>query len=99
MKIIGHSLPISSKYDSPIFEAVAIQIVLSVFGLLLIDPVGVSKILGIALVAFWGAAVVLIWRHPQSPTRLDLGLIRFGYLPVIAISAVLTCWIWHLRGL
>ena len=99
MKIVSHILPISSKYDSPIFEAVAIQIVLAVTGLLVIDPTGVARILGIALIAFWAGAVVLIWRHPQSPTRLDLELIRFGYLPVIAIAALVACWIWHLGGL
>ena len=53
-------LPISPKYDSPIFEAVAIQIAIGIFGLLLIDPVGIAQIFGIALLAFWGGAAVLI---------------------------------------
>jgi hypothetical protein len=91
-------LPISPKYDSPIFEAVALQIVLGFLGFLVMDGGGVAQICGIALVAFWGGAVVLIWRHPQSPSRLDIELIRFGYLPLIVIAYLLSCWIWHLRG-
>ena len=91
-------LPISPKYDSPIFEAVALQIVLGLLSLLILDGGEVAQICGIALVAFWSGAVVLIWRHPQSPSRLDLELIRFGYLPVVVISFLLTGWIWNLRG-
>ena len=90
-------LPISPKYDSPIFNAVAIQIVVGIVGLLMIDPVGIAQIFGIALVAFWGGAAVLIWRHRESPSRLDLELIRFGYFPVIVLTVFLVGWVWHLR--
>ena len=92
------SLPISRKYDSPIFEAVAIQIFIAIVGLLMIDPVGIAQIFGIALLAFWGGVVVLIWRHPQSPSRFDLAFIRFGYFGVIALAFLLLPLIWHLRG-
>jgi hypothetical protein len=91
-------LPISPKYDSPIFEAVALQIVLGLLALLILDGGGIARICGIALVAFWGAAVVLIWRHPQTPSRLDIELIRFGYLPLVFTSFFLSRWIWHLKG-
>ena len=33
-----------------------------------------------------------------SPSRLDLELIRFGYLLVIVITLFLIPWVWHLRG-
>ena len=72
---------------------------LAVVGLLMIDPVGIAQVFGIALVAYWGGVTVLIWRHPQSPSRVDLALIRFGYLPVIVIAFLLSGSIWHLRGL
>jgi hypothetical protein len=98
MKILRPPLPISQKYDSPIFEAVAIQIILGLLGLMILDGGVIAQICGIALVAFWGGAAVLIWRHPQSPSRVDIELIRFGYLPLIIISFFLVGWIWHLRG-
>ncbi len=91
-------LPISPKYDSPIFEAVTLQIVIALLALLVIDPVGIARICGIALVAFWGGAAILIWRRPQSPSQLDLGIIRFGYLAVVVIAFLLSCLIWRVRG-
>jgi hypothetical protein len=99
MKYTRLPLPISPKYDSPIFEAVAIQIVLGLLGLMILDGGVIAQLCGIALVAFWGGAAVLIWRRPQSPSRVDIELIRFGYLPLIVISYFLVGWIWHLRGL
>ena len=98
MKAMRLPLPISPKYDSPIFEAVAIQIFIAIFGLLLIDPEGLTQLFGIALVAFWGAVTVLIYRHPQSPSRFDLAFIHFGYFPVIAITFVAAPLVWYLRG-
>ena len=98
MKLFKLPLPISPKYDSPIFEALVLQIVLGILSALILDGGVVAQICGIALVAFWTGAVVLIWRHPQSPSRLDVELIRFGYLPVVVLAFVLTGFIWHLRG-
>jgi len=91
-------LPISQKYDSPIFEAVALQLVLGFLALMILDGGGLAQICGIALVAFWGGTIVLIWRHPQTPSRFDIEVIRFGYLPLFFVSYLLSCWIWHLRG-
>ena len=91
-------IPISPKYDSPIFEAVALQMLLGLLAYLILDGGGIAQICGIALVAFWGGAVVLIWRHPQTPSRADIELIRFGYLPLIIISGFLSGFVWHLRG-
>ena len=98
MKTLRLPLAISPKYDSPIFEAVAIQIILGLLGLLILDGGAIALVCGIALVAFWGGAAVLIWRHPQSPSRVDIEFIRFGYLPLVVMSYFLACWIWHLRG-
>lgn len=95
---MNRRVPISPKYDSPIFEAVALQIVVGIVGMLAIDPVGIAQICGIALLAFWGGAAVLIFRHPQSPTKIDLQLIRLGYLPVVVIAFFLSVLVWKLRG-
>lgn len=91
-------LPISPAYDRPIFEAVTFQIAICILAALTLDGGGFAQMCGIALPAFWGGAAVLIWRHPQSPSRLDIELIRFGYFVVILITYFLAQWIWHLRG-
>jgi len=95
---VSYSLPISPSYRKAIFEAVALQVLLGLFSGLILDGGTTARIFGIALVAFWGGATILIWRRPQSPTRTDIEVIRFGYLPVVVIAFALVHLIWVLRG-
>jgi hypothetical protein len=95
---MSYSLPISSGYRKPIFEAVALQVLLGLLSLLILDGGTTARICGIALVAFWGGTVILVCRRPQSPTRTDIGLIRFGYLPLVVAAFFLVHFIWTLRG-
>lgn len=94
-----YSIPISQKYDTPFFEAVALQIVLGVLSLMILDGGDLARICGVTLIAFWGGATLMIWRRPESPTRMDVQLVRFGYLPLIVIAFFLVQFIWHLRGI
>lgn len=93
-----YSLPISPAYRKAIFDALILQIVIGILSAMILDGGGCAQIFGVALLAFWGGAAVLIWRHPQSPTQVDILLIRFGYFLVIFIAGVLIHFIWHLRG-
>lgn len=91
---MSYSLPISPNYRKPVFEAVAVQVVIGLFSLLILDGGTTARICGIAIVAFWGGAAVLIWRRPQSPTKTDIALIRFGYLPLTVLAFSLVHFIW-----
>lgn len=93
-----YPLPISSSYRRPVFEAVGLQVLLGFLSLLILDGGTTARICGIALVAFWGGAAVLIWRRPQSPTRTDIELLRFGYLPLVVVAFFLVHFIWTMRG-
>ena len=95
---MSYSLPISPTYRKPVFEAVALQALLGLLSMLILDGGTTARICGIALVAFWGGATVLIWRRPQSPTKTDIELIRFGYLPLVLMAFFLVQFIWNLRG-
>ncbi len=86
---MSYSLPISPSYRKPVFEAVALQALLGFFSLLILDGGATARLCGMALVAFWVGAVVLICRHPQSPSRTDIELIRIGYLPLAALVFLL----------
>ena len=92
------SLPITASYRTPIFEAAALQVILGILSLMILDGGTTARICGIALVAFWGGATVLIWRHPRSPTKTDIALIRFGYLPLVVLAWFLVHAIWSFRG-
>ena len=93
-----YRLPISSSYRKPVFEAVGLQVFAGFISLLILDGGTTARICGIALVAFWSGSALLIWRRPQSPTRSDIELIRFGYLPLVVVAFFLVHFIWVLRG-
>ena len=95
---MSYSLPISPSYRKPVFEAVLLQLILGILSLMILDGGTTARICGIALVAFWGGATVLIWRKPRSPTKTDIELIRFGYLPLAVLAFFLVHFIWSLRG-
>jgi hypothetical protein len=82
------SLPISPAYRKPIFESVGLQALMCVLSGLLLDRGDTARICGIALIGFWVGAAMLIWRRPHSPTRKDIELLRFGYLPLVVIAFV-----------
>jgi hypothetical protein len=92
------SLPFSPSYRKPVFEAVALQALLGILSLMILDGGDCAHICGAALVAFWGGATVLIWRHPHSPTKTDLELVRFGYLPVLVIAFAVIHLVWAVKG-
>jgi hypothetical protein len=89
---------ISSSYRKPVFEALVLQALLGVLSLLILDGGDSAHICGTALLAFWGGAAVLIWRHPQTPTRVDLELIRFGYLPLVVVAFAFIHSVWFVKG-
>lgn len=96
---MNYSLPISPAYRKAIFDALVLQIFIGLLSAMILDGGGCAQVCGVALLAFWGGAAVLIWRRPQSPTQTDILLLRFGYFLVIFIAGVLIHFIWHLRGI
>lgn len=85
-------LPLSTSYRKPIFDAVGLQVLLGCLSLLLLDGGATARLCGIALISFWGGAIVVIWRRPQAPTRSDMALIQFGSLPVVVFAFILGHW-------
>lgn len=95
---MNSSIPISDHYRAAIFFAVKLQVALGVLSLFILDGGQCAQVLGIALLAFWAAVTVQIWRNPKHPTITDIRLIRFGYPLVIVFAYFLIQFIWHLRG-
>ena len=95
---MSRSVPISDDYRKPVFDAVVLQVIIGVLSLMILDGGECAQICGAALLAFWGGTAVLIWRHPQSPSKMDIRLLRFGYLPVVIFAGIVIRVVWHLRG-
>jgi hypothetical protein len=95
---MSRSIPISDAYRRPIFEAVGLQSLIGLLSLMILDGGETAQICGAALLAFWGGAAVLIWRRPQTPSRIDIQLLRFGYLPLVVSAGGMIHFVWRLRG-
>jgi hypothetical protein len=87
-------LPISASYRRAIYDALIVQVILGVLAMMVLDGGHMAHTTGIALLAFWSGAAVIIIRRPMAPTQTDLWLIRFGSLPLIVVTASLAEWIW-----
>ncbi len=44
---------------------------------------------GVAVLAFWAAAALIMARRPNSPGPGDIAFLRWGFLPLFALVAVL----------
>jgi hypothetical protein len=90
---------LSEDYDRAVKVSLVLHVVcLSVSGLLL-DDGQLAQWCGVSLVAYWSAYTVIAVRRPQTPTKLDLFLIRWGYPALcFSITPFLMILIWKLRG-
>ena len=94
----SRTVPISDAYRKPIFDAVDLQVILGLLGMMTLDGGDLAHICGISVVAFWCGAAVVIWRRPLSASEMDLRVLPFGYLPLVVFAFLLVHFFWHLRG-
>jgi hypothetical protein len=90
---------IAATYWRPLRDGLILQSVLLVLSGLLLDGGLTAEINLIAWAAFWGGILVLLVRRPEMPTRFDLWVLRWGYLPLLVVVQIVARWVWHWRGL
>jgi hypothetical protein len=78
--------------------ALFFQIPILVLASMVLDGGAIAQVCFYALVAFWVGVVVLHFRRRGVLSRVDLLLIRWGYILACIISFFITRWIWQLRG-
>ena len=52
----------------------------------------------IAVVAYWLAFGIVLFRRASSPTRLDMLLVRYGFLLVFAFVVMIGPFVWAALG-
>jgi hypothetical protein len=90
---------ISETYRGPLRAAVVATFIVGVLSALVLDFGQTARLTGVALAIFWGWTFLTLWRRPQTPTRIDLLLIRWGCAPFVVGFDSLQFYVWHLRGL
>lgn len=82
-------LPLSSFYREAIFFTLRQQVPCALLCLLMLDGGHMARVCGIAMLGFWSAAAMFMARRPQSPSPHDLRFLRWGFLPLFAVTALL----------
>ena len=88
------TIPIAAGYRRAIFDSLISQVVLGILAMMFLDGGRIAHTTGIAVLAFWIGAAIIILRRPKTSTELDLLLIRFGFLPLLVITFALAEWVW-----
>jgi len=52
----------------------------------------------IALIAYWLAYGIVIVRRPCTPSKVDLILVRYGFLAIFAVVIIAGPWVWRAVG-
>ncbi len=60
------------------------------------DALGMNyRVFGVSMAAGWLPMVVVAWRRPQTPTKLDLFALFAGHPLVFFLSAAFNHWYFH----
>ncbi len=84
-------LSLSKDYQSALKVALLLQIILGLGAAIAIDGGLLFDLWWRAMAAYWGCFAVMVFRRPNAPTKVDLGMIRYGFAPLFfPITMVLT---------
>ena len=84
----------ATPLQSAIYSACIQQCIIMVLAAMILDGGGIHQVCLFALLGFWGGVFVLRARNRGALTRVDLMLIRGGFIPVCIISFFVTRWVW-----
>ena len=94
------STPIASAspYRMAITSAVVQQVIVLVLASMILDGGDLLAFCLVACLAFWVGVVFIRLRRGQTPTKMDLILIRSSYLLLCIITFFVVHLVWRLRG-
>jgi hypothetical protein len=92
------SSPISPAYESPVKVALLEQAIVFILAAMVLDMGETLHAVMVAVVAYWLAFGVVLFRRPGSPTPGDLRLVRHGFLLVFLIVFTVGLKVWHAMG-
>jgi hypothetical protein len=74
------------------------QVLVLLLGSMILDGGALLQTCLYGIAAYWIGFGVIWFRRGASVTRADIGLIRWGVVPLCVTSFLLTGCIWRLRG-
>ncbi len=89
---------IASAYRPAIKTALLQQGIVFILAALMLDGGLTLNAAVIAVVAYWLAFGIVLFRRASSPTRLDMLLVRYGFLLVFAFVVMIGPFVWAALG-
>ena len=88
------TIPLAKEYKRPVYDALILQAIVCVLSGMVLDGGRFAHTVFLALLAFWCGATMIILRRPKAPTKWDLVLVQFGFLPLVMLTFALAGWVW-----
>ncbi len=89
----------SNEYWPALEVSLVLQILIGFPSFIAIDGGMLWEVCYFAMTAYWCSFLLILFRRPNTPTKDDLTLIRWGFLPFLFFVPVLMMAIWKLRGM
>lgn len=81
-------MDISHEYRRPIFVSLFAQAIVLLATSLILDGGIILRSAAVAALAYWGTLLVVVGRHPTTPTRGDLIWAKAGF-PIALCAATI----------
>lgn len=90
--------PIAPALQNAVRFSLAVQIPLLLLSAFVADYGETAQMFYFGFLAFNALLFMVLLRRRNCPTKLDLFIIRTGFLPLIVGTYFMAFWIWKMRG-
>lgn len=82
-------IDVARAYKRPIAGNAMGQFLCLLLASTILDGGFIFATAGIAVFAYWAAVVIVVVRHPASPTKGDLGWVRVGFVVSLVLAFII----------
>ncbi len=91
-------LSLSKDYRSALQPSVVLQIIIGLGAAIAIDGGASFELWWRPMAAYYGCFIVMVFRRPNTPTKLDLTLVKWGFVLLIPCTFIFSVLIWRWMG-
>ncbi len=92
------NLSLSKDYRSALQVGVLLQIIIGLGAAIATSSDDLLPFWWRAMAVYWGCFIVMVFRRPNTPTKLDLFLVEWGFVLVIPAILIISVFIWRWMG-
>ncbi len=92
------NLSLSKDYRSALKGVVLLQLVIGVLALIAIDGGFLFELWWRPMAAYWGCFIVMVLRRPNTPTKRDLFLVKWGFILLLPCNLIIIIFIYRWMG-